>query len=606
MLPQEIVSRFQTSSLERVARLETSWSRLVADPTDSEAVSLIHREVHTLKGDSRMVGFTDVDLVCHKIEDLLELAREREYQVNDDVELSVTMGLQLVALLIRKRVGSSLSGIDLPGFVRQIDGLVAETRRDKVSRPRVPTGPPKLGPRPSGLAANARKVLATTALELFLEHHAGHAATKRVYRGWTTLRDLLALPAPVALAPLLAKHEAGALELAYDLGKPIELALAIGDIKADPVVCAALDVATLHLVRNAIDHGIETVRGAKPARGKVTVSARLAAEHIQLEVADDGHGIDFAQVKKRAIALGMIAADATLGEPQLAALLFRPGFSTREVTSEVSGRGMGLDAVGAAVTGLGGTVMVDSQLGRGTRWIVSLPSPPRRFAATWFGVPGSELRFAIANDWQLEVVSGDFDVIDLVERFGLASSDSHEPMTLRCTRGDLTVYLAVSRPNTAGQILRLIAAPPQAAAEVVAIDGVEGLLLRPELLAQSTGHVAILDDSEICRELVKCSLEPLGIRVLALEDPAQLMPALAATPVELLLLDLSFRGVELGELIARVRGKLPETQIYLYSDRPPPELARIADKIRADGFISKRVGADQFVIRINRVLRARR
>jgi two-component system chemotaxis sensor kinase CheA len=605
LLPQEIVSRFQTISLDRIARLEASWGKLVADPSDAESVSLIHREVHTLKGDSRMVGFTDVDLVCHKLEDLLELARDRGYQVSEDFELSVTMGLQLVGMLIRKRVGTSLAGIDLPGFVRQIDALVAETRRDKVPRARVITAN-QTRLRPAGLAATVRKTLATTALELFLEHHGGTALTKRVQRGWYTLRDLLALPAPSVLAPLLAKHEAGALELAAALRKPVDVTLAIDDIRADPAICAALEVAALHLIRNAIDHGIESARGTKPARGAIVVAARLVDEQIRLEISDDGRGIDFFEVRHRAVTLGRLAADAQVSEEQLAALLFQPGFSTRTVATDVSGRGMGLDAVGAAVAAVGGTVTVDSALGQGTRWIVTVPAPSRRFAATSFAVPGSTLRFAIATDWQVDVVTGSHDSLDLVELLGLGTPPLATAMTLRCTRDDTTVYFAASRPGVAAQVLRLISMPPHAAAEVVAIDGVEGLLLRPELLVQSTGRVAILDDSEICRELVKCSLEPIGIAVQMLEDPAQLIAALTARPVDLLLLDLSFRGIELADLVKRVHAALPDALVYLYSDRPPPELARIAETIHADGFISKRVGADQFVVRINRVLRARR
>ena len=226
-----IVAQFRTVALERIERLDSGWTRLVDDPDDAEAIAMIQREVHTLKGDSRMVGFTDVDLVCHKLEDLLGLARERGYRVDEDLDLVVTMAFRFMTMLIRKRAGQSLAGIDLPGFVRQIDAILAEGRRELPIRGRVGTQPiPKLDDRALA-AGSTRDRLASTALDLFLETHS-ERRSKRVRRAWSTLRDLVMPPEAVALAPALSKHEAGAQELARYLGKEIELAFDLGDIRA--------------------------------------------------------------------------------------------------------------------------------------------------------------------------------------------------------------------------------------------------------------------------------------------------------------------------------------------------------------------------------------
>ena len=109
-LPDDLVHQFRAVALERLERVEAAWSQVLTSLND-EAATLIHREVHTLKGESRVVGFTDVNLVCHKLEDLLEVARARGYAVDEDFDLAVNMALRFMAMLIRKKVGSHLSGI---------------------------------------------------------------------------------------------------------------------------------------------------------------------------------------------------------------------------------------------------------------------------------------------------------------------------------------------------------------------------------------------------------------------------------------------------------------------------------------------------------------
>lgn len=616
MLAEQIVIRFRVVSLERLARLEAGWTKAVADPTDAEAIAAMHREVHTLKGDARMVGFTDVDLVCHKLEDMLQLAAERDHQVSDDFELIVIMAVQLVGMLIRKRAGASFGGIDLPGFIRQMDAILAETRREQVQRPRVTTATvPRLetDKAKDQLSPTTRANLAHTALDLFLESSTvQHSRNKRVQRGWQALRDLLALPNQLPIAAILAKHEAGALELARELGKEVEVHYDASDIKADPNICDALEVATLHLVRNAIDHGVESAV-VRAQRGKlptavIAIRCTVDDEQLTLEIADDGNGIDWSEVRRKAISRGLVAESAQPTEAELAEVLFTQGFSTRLVATEVSGRGIGLDAVGAAVSALGGKVTVTSKLARGAKFTVRIPMITRKVNAFGFAAPGSSVRLAIASDWSFEIVPPVDNALDLVEIFGIAAG--HTPpgqsVTLRVKRGDMAIHFVAAWAPVEVLVRRMLVTPPDANAEVVSIDGFEGLLVRPDRLIQGTGRLAILDDSEICREMVKASLGPFGIEVLGLEEPSALIGTLAVTNVDMLLVDLSFEQLDLTDLIRRVRVAIPELPVYLHSDRPIPELQRIAEQTRADGYFSKTADADQMASRVSRVLRARR
>ena len=117
MLPPEIIQQFREVALERIARIEEAWSQVLVK-LDDELSKVIHREVHTLKGESRVVGFTDVNLITHKLEDLLDVARNRGYAVGDDFDLAVTVVFGFLAMLVRKKAGTH-NRIDLPGFIRQ-------------------------------------------------------------------------------------------------------------------------------------------------------------------------------------------------------------------------------------------------------------------------------------------------------------------------------------------------------------------------------------------------------------------------------------------------------------------------------------------------------
>jgi two-component system chemotaxis sensor kinase CheA len=133
----------------------------------------------------------------------------------------------------------------------------------------------------------------------------------------------------------------------------------------------------LHLVRNCVDHGIESpavrVAAGKPAEGEIRLYAAHRGGSVTIEVSDDGKGLDTQRILAKAIGLGLVPANAKLTPEQITNLVFLPGFSTAEVTTELSGRGVGMDVVRRKVLELGGTVDITSQPGRGTRFTMSLP-----------------------------------------------------------------------------------------------------------------------------------------------------------------------------------------------------------------------------------------
>jgi two-component system chemotaxis sensor kinase CheA len=168
-------------------------------------------------------------------------------------------------------------------------------------------------------------------------------------------------------------------DLSSRLGKEVDLQLEGQDTELDRTVVDAIGDPLVHLVRNALDHGLEPpeerVAGGKPQRGRLVISARHAGGRVVIGVTDDGRGIDPAKVARKAAERGLIEPSqiATVDEARACELVFAPGFSTADQMSDVSGRGVGMDAVRAKVRELGGEVSLQSSLGAGSKIEIRLP-----------------------------------------------------------------------------------------------------------------------------------------------------------------------------------------------------------------------------------------
>jgi len=219
---------------------------------------------------------------------------------------------------------------------------------------------------------------------------------------------------------LFKKYPRLARDLARQLGKDVELVLRGEETEMDKTMIEDLNDPLVHLVRNAVDHGVETVEGriaaGKPEKSIVELSARQEGDHILITIADDGRGMRPEVIRNKAIEKGLITTEVanTLDESQCLELIFLPGFSTKDEISSVSGRGVGMDVVKTNIQKLNGVVSIQSEPGRGTVLTISLPLTLAilpvlilRLGEQSFAVPLSMVReiLSIAPD-QLQQVSG--------------------------------------------------------------------------------------------------------------------------------------------------------------------------------------------------------
>jgi two-component system chemotaxis sensor kinase CheA len=166
-------------------------------------------------------------------------------------------------------------------------------------------------------------------------------------------------------------------DLADRSGKEIELRVLGQETRLDRTIVERLGDPMVHLIRNAVDHALESpqdrVAKGKPRVGRITLAAGHEGDRVAIRVEDDGRGLDREKIVRKGVALGMVPAGTSIDDPRVVDLIFRPGFSTRENVSELSGRGVGLDVVRDAVRALRGSVAVESTPGKGTAFVFRLP-----------------------------------------------------------------------------------------------------------------------------------------------------------------------------------------------------------------------------------------
>jgi two-component system chemotaxis sensor kinase CheA len=248
---------------------------------------------------------------------------------------------------------------------------------------------------------------------------------------------------------LFKKYPRLARDLARSLGKDVELVLVGEETEMDKTMIEDLNDPLVHLVRNAVDHGVETVAGrreaGKPEKSLVELSARQEGDHILITISDDGKGMRPEVIRNKAIEKGLITSEIanTLDESQCLELILLPGFSTKDEISSVSGRGVGMDVVKTNIEKLNGSITIHSEPGKGSTFSISLPLTLAilpvlvlRLGDQSFAVPLSMVReiLPVTKD-QLQQVSGKatmvvrgevLPVLPLTQLIGWGSSEKSE------------------------------------------------------------------------------------------------------------------------------------------------------------------------------------
>ncbi|WP_151088693.1 chemotaxis protein CheA [Hymenobacter baengnokdamensis] len=394
---QEYRELFMAEALEYYDAMSRHLSELERNPQDTAALNELFRLMHNLKANARAMGFVDMGEVAHKMETLFGQIRSQERAFTGALVTLTFRAVDVLGTMIRA-VGSGQDSGEAKGLLDNLDLLIkgeepvetqaAPTEEEVDSDAARKLELSDLVYIPVKKLDNLLNLVGELVIDrdriLTLAEELGHSALQATARHLFRISDDLQYSVMdvrlVGAGVLLNKFPRVVRDVAATENKQVELTLAGQDVQIDRNVLQLITDALLHIVRNAVSHGLEEpaarLAAGKPATGQLSISALTERDDVLLQVQDDGRGIDTEAVRRKAVRKGLVSAEAAalLDEHGVWALLFEPGFSMAEQITDISGRGVGLDVVKLAIDSLGGQLRVNSELGKGTTFTLVLPT----------------------------------------------------------------------------------------------------------------------------------------------------------------------------------------------------------------------------------------
>lgn len=481
-VPEPLMVRFRAVAMERLERIDSLWTSLVRGGSDAEAEPQLLRDVHTLKGDAKVVGLTEASILCQRLEDLLSAARAREYRVHEDVDIVVTMAIQFVTMLVRTR--SVTNGLDLNGFLKQIEVVMGDwlQRSSEAPHRELTLGPHLRSTEDEQVAHAASLRLARATSDVYLEHlRLRGEARLRLRRTWEELVASARDAQRTFFAPVLGAHVQKSADRARNLGKAVDFVVGQKELAMGPETTEALRVVLLHGLRNAVEHGIEIPairqRHGKAPVGTIKISLRREEDVIQLTIEDDGSGVDVERLRQRAVERGLlspgVASHASLR--QLVDCLFGPGSTDRCI---------GLDAANAAVAKLGGRLDLFVNEAQRTCLRVYVFDARGAMNVIPFKSACSDLTFAVAASYDLRPVSSSRAII-LEDALRIPREREGPPELFAICGERSPVTVATSGIGQSVRAFRWCPTRDDDLIEIVRIGEREAILIRPEVLRAS-------------------------------------------------------------------------------------------------------------------------
>jgi two-component system chemotaxis sensor kinase CheA len=438
---EEIIAEFVTESEETLDKIDPLFIELEANGEDKEILNRLFRSVHTIKGAAGFLGFQSMVDVSHSAENIMKKLREGEITVSKQLMDVVLKSVDMLRLLLRHVKDKDGVQENTAPLVQELNQALEAALAASGAVPSAEPAPAvsaapaepavvspeqkKAAPLPAPVVHDAAaaetgqqgeavrseslqtlrvevnkidKVMDLTG-EVVLVRNRLLNIVSRLEHQYSDDHDVQSLLEAVSfldlitsdmqlgvmkmrmqpIAKVFSKFPRLVRDLAGPLGKYVDLRVSGEDTEVDKSVIEQIGDPMVHIIRNAIDHGLELpkdrIAKGKSEKGTITISASQRGNQIVVEVSDDGRGIDVEKVKVKALQKNLITEDEAVRMTDEAAinLIFLPGFSTAEVATELSGRGVGMDVVKTNISKLNGTVEIATHQDRGSVFTIHIP-----------------------------------------------------------------------------------------------------------------------------------------------------------------------------------------------------------------------------------------
>lgn len=458
---------FHAEALENFEELNRLFTDLENDHNDINAINSIFRIVHTLKGNAMGMGFNDIAELTHVMEDVMGSVQQGTMALNKDLFDSLfkandKLGALIEALKTEAKV--SYLGIKTKLFVlleKHAKAMEIKSGQEQDTAAPAPAVSPEPTPQPAPESAPKPEKLPTSTSEKSPAEAKEPASGNQGAKTEITFTDVIQIPVKkmdelmtmvgqlvierdrlitlnsvdgkrttefeglqritsdlqygvmnarmVQVGFLFNKFHRIVRDVAVIESKNVGLELQGTDCEIDRNILKIMSDAMIHLVRNAVSHGIESTEArkakGKPEKGTIILSARYEKDNVVIEVSDDGNGIDASIIRRKIVEKGMVSKEFAqqLTNEEVIMYIFEPGFSNAEKITEISGRGVGMDVVKKAAESIGGQIKVDTEVGMGTTIKLNLPSSMALKGALLFELDKQE--YAVALSYTEAVIS---------------------------------------------------------------------------------------------------------------------------------------------------------------------------------------------------------
>lgn len=409
ILEQDLVELVSTRSAASVSRTGTSEDSYENEEIYTGLLNEMFRAVHTIKGLSTMLELITIKEFCHKLENLYDRLRTQTIKLQEEVIRVLFLSSDVLKGLIVEISTNEKGQVDYVSCIKQIDSLLVYEKdgRREIAMTRQAGCPGLLGKAKENLATiktstiriaiEKLDILMNLMGELVIRRNQLEDTFNSIMNKYGSATDLVLLSdvteqftsiinelqkniirsRMLPIKNLFTRFKRPIYDIAKSKNKEIDLICYGGDTELDREVIEAIYAPLLHLLRNSIDHGIESEeereKSGKQKKGIIKLIAYQQGQHVFIEVEDDGKGIDYNRIRETAVEKGIITEHDNLSEKELLNFIFLPGFSTAKEIDEISGRGVGMDVVRNNIISLNGNIEIKSIYKHGTKFIIHLP-----------------------------------------------------------------------------------------------------------------------------------------------------------------------------------------------------------------------------------------